>query len=322
MTERARGAGGKRALALGRLLRLSLAPTALADIAAGTVLGAGAWPAGAAPFVLMLASACVYHGGMALNDWADRGEDVRANPGRPIPSGALSARTALALALVLLVLGPLLATAVAPRAGLVLAGVALCAALYDLAGRGAWRGPLLLGLCRAGNLGTGLAFASTLAPARPALVLAPFAYGLYVFLVSRLARLEDVESDRLARFQPARWIVGAGLVLAGIGFLGVYLAAQPDRAGAEALLGWPGRAAPLLALVGAYGLFSAVWEQGGAAWTPESVRRITGMALRRLLIASAALAAAAGTQDGGWVAVGILCGYPLAHLLRKVFPPT
>lgn len=309
-------------LALGRLLRLSLAPTALADIAAGTVLGAGAWPHGAAPFLLMLASACVYHGGMALNDWADRGEDVRANPGRPIPSGALSARAALTLALALLLLGPLLATAVAPRAGLVLAGVAACAALYDLAGRGAWRGPLLLGLCRAGNLGTGLAFASTLAPVRPALLLAPFAYGLYVFLVSRLARLEDVESDRLAGFHPARWIVGAGLVLAGIGFLGVTLAAQPEKAGLAALLGWPGRAAPILALVGAYGLFSAAWEQGDAAWTPESVRRITGQALRRLLIASAALAASTGIQDGWWTAVAILCGYPLAFLLRRLFPPT
>jgi 4-hydroxybenzoate polyprenyltransferase len=270
----------------------------------------------------MLASACVYHGGMALNDWADRGEDARANPGRPIPSGAFSARTALTLALVLLLLGPLLATAVAPRAGLVMAGVALCAALYDLAGRGAWRGPVLLGLCRAGNLGTGLAFASTLAPWRPALLLAPAAYGLYVFLVSRLARLEDVESERLAEFHPARWIVGAGLVLAGIGFLGVTLAAQPDGAGLDALLSWPGRSAPILALVGASGLLRAVWEQGDAAWTPESVRRITGQALRRLLIASAALAAATGTQDGWWAAVWILCGYPLAHLLRKVFPPT
>ena len=321
MTDRAQGAGGKRALALGRLLRLSLAPTALADSAAGTVLGAAFWPSGPAPFVLMLASACVYHGGMALNDWADRAGDVRANPSRPIPSGAISARTALTLALALLVLGPLLATAVAPRAGLVMGSVALCAALYDLAGRGAWRGPLLLGLCRAGNLGTGLAFASTLAPWRNELFLAPAAYGLYVFLVSRLARLEDVESERLAGFRPARWIVAAGLVLAGIGFLGVLLAAQPERDALDALR-WPERAAPLLALAGAYGLFSAVWAQGDAAWTPGNVRRITGMALRRLLIASAALAAATGTLDGGWVAVWILGGYPLAHVLRKVFPPT
>jgi hypothetical protein len=34
---------------LGRLLRLSLAPSAAADIAAGLVLGAGVWPHGLGP---------------------------------------------------------------------------------------------------------------------------------------------------------------------------------------------------------------------------------------------------------------------------------
>ena len=89
-------------LALGRLLRLSLAPTALADVAAGTVLGAMTWPDGLGPFQLMLASACVYHGAMALNDWADRAADARTRPGRPIPSGAIAPYTALALAVTLL----------------------------------------------------------------------------------------------------------------------------------------------------------------------------------------------------------------------------
>src|SRR5262245_12972329 len=107
-------------LALGRLLRISLAPSAAADVAAGTVLAAGAWPAGPRPFALMLASLCVYHGGMALNDWADREADARDGRPRPIPTGAISAGTALLLALVLLVLGPGIAFLVAPRAGLVL----------------------------------------------------------------------------------------------------------------------------------------------------------------------------------------------------------
>ena len=45
--------------AWGRLLRLSLTASALADAAAGLVLGAGAWPSGVAPWVLLAASACV-----------------------------------------------------------------------------------------------------------------------------------------------------------------------------------------------------------------------------------------------------------------------
>src|SRR5262245_45265315 len=115
-------------LAVGRLLRLSLTPSALADGAAGMVLGAGLWPGGPAPYLLMAGSACVYHGGMALNDWADREEDARTGRGRPIARGEIPAPGALALAVVLLVLGPALAWAAAPRSGACLAGVALLAA--------------------------------------------------------------------------------------------------------------------------------------------------------------------------------------------------
>src|SRR6185295_14130142 len=103
--------------------------------------------------------------------------------------------------------------------------VAACAAFYDLFGRGAWLGPLLLGLCRAGNLGLGLAYASTLGAWRPALSCAPLAYGLYVFLVSRLARLEDVEPARYesGELHPERWAVAAALALLAVGVVGTLL---------------------------------------------------------------------------------------------------
>lgn len=313
-------------LVLGRLLRLSLAPSALADIAAGVVLGAGAWPSGPAPFVLMLASACVYHGGMALNDWADRGEDARTRPGRPIPSGAIPARTALALAVVLLALGPLLALAAAPRCGLVLGAVALVAALYDLAGRGPWLGPLLLALCRAGNLGAGLALASTAVPWRPWLLLAPCAYGLYLFLVSRLARLEDVEPELLARgeVRPGAWVLSAGLALVLVGAASAFLAAHPGNPGPDRyLVELAETLRPFaIATLGALGLFHGLREHGGTPWRTPEVQRLAGMALRRLLVCSSALACGAGTLDGLAVALLILLGYPLSFALRKVFPPT
>src|SRR6185436_17201591 len=241
--------------------------------------------AGLGPFALMLASACVYHGAMALNDWADRAEDARSRSGRPIPSGAIGARTALALAATLLASGPLLALAVAPRCGLLLAAVAGCAALYDLAGRGPWLGPLLLGLCRAGNLGLGLAFASTLAPVPVELRLAPLAYGLYVFLVSRLARLEDLEPARYERgeVRPTPWVVAAGAALLGIGALATWLATLPREPAP-----WPrGRpeGALLLTALGAFGLFRGAWAFAGGAWRAGDVQRLAGMGLRRLLVA-------------------------------------
>jgi len=309
-------------LAWGRLLRLSLAPSALADIAAGLVLGAGAWPGGARPFLLMGASACVYHGGMALNDWADRSEDARLGRPRPIPAGSIGAPAALALAVALLAVGPLLAWAAAPRCGLVLGAVALCAALYDLAGRGPWRGPLLLAACRAGNLGAGLALASTLVSFRPLLLLAPLAYGLYVFLVSRLARLEDA-APAAGELRPAPSLLAMILALLALGGVAAFLAAYLSAADAAGIPTWTLGLLPVAsALAGARGLGRSLARLGFAPWRPADVQRVAGMGLRRLLIASAALALGAGTPDGVVVATLILCGYPLSFALRRVFPPT
>jgi hypothetical protein len=144
-----------RLVAWGRLLRLSLAPSAAADVAAGlTIAHAGA---ASAPELwwLVPSSLCIYHGSMALNDWSDRAEDERVRPDRPIPSGAIDPRAALAAALLLLLGGVAFAALALPAAALWMGGVALCASFYNLAGRGPWLGPLLLAACRAGNLGVG-----------------------------------------------------------------------------------------------------------------------------------------------------------------------
>lgn len=310
-------------LALGRLLRLSLAPTALADVAAGIVLGAGHWPGGFAPLALMAGSSCVYHGAMALNDWADRDEDARLRAERPIPSGAIRAGHALVLATSLLVCGPLLALWSAPRCALLLAAVAVTAALYDLRGRGPWRGPLLLAACRAGNLSVGLLYASPASAWRPALFLAPATYGLYVFLVSRLARLEDLDARSYAagELRPARWLTAAATALCGIGLSASFLAAQTGapRTVAVPLAGW---SALLLACAAAIGLVRHARVLACARPQPADVRAGAGMALRRLLVASACFAAGAGSAPGLAVAAAILCGYPLSFALRRAFPPT
>jgi 4-hydroxybenzoate polyprenyltransferase len=316
-------ARGGAILSWGRLLRLSLAPTALADVAAGTVLGAGAWPGGAGaagPFVLMLGSACVYHGGMALNDWADRAEDARVRGARPLPSGAIRPPAALAVAAVLLVLGPALGFLAAPASGIALALVAALAAAYDLAGRGALLGPLLLGLCRAGNLSAGVLLGLAQPRAEPGLRLlwlAPLLYGLYVFAVSRLARLEDAPAEARSGAGPRRALATAALLLVALGCLRLVLepSAVPTRL---ALAGaWTGA---VLAVLGSRALL--VRALRGELASAGAVMASVGMALRRLLVATAALAAQAGSPSGLVVAGAILLGYPLAFALRRVFPPT
>ena len=306
-----------RARAWGRLLRLSLAPSAAADVAAGLVLGAfGAWPAGAAPWLLIAASLCVYHGGMVLNDWADRASDARTRPDRPIPSGAISPRAALAAGLGLELAGVALASLASPRSGLWVLAIAALAVLYDLAGRGPLRGPLLLGACRALNLGLGVYFPGLLASeprvALPAGGWIPCAlYGVYVLSASRLARLEDEDDPRPLGSRPRRALLVAAGALAALPFVDPY---APGIGFSP--LAWA------IAWIAAFGLARAALAP--RAWSRGEVGRATGTALRRLLAFTAACAVLSDpARATGWiVATAILCGYPLSWRLRRVFPPT
>jgi 4-hydroxybenzoate polyprenyltransferase len=316
-----------RLIAWGRLLRLSLAPSAAADAAAGTVLAAGAWPAGPRPFLLVLASLCVYHGGLVLNDWADREEDARVRPSRPIPSGAVGAERALVLALALFALGPFCASLAGTLPAVILACVAALALAYDLGPRGPWLGPLLLGLCRAGNLAAGIALGASLAlPGLAAsgwlLIVPPLLYGLYVFSISRLARLEDADDVRFAaeRHRARSWLAAAALWLVGIALLPL-ASSLVERPFAGELPRHALRSAlSALALALAFPLLCRALAR--REWTRPDVLAAVGMALRRLLVATGATAASASTRDGLVVAGCILAGYPLSHALRRVFPPT
>ncbi|MFD1114081.1 UbiA family prenyltransferase, partial [Sphaerisporangium aureirubrum] len=93
MSDRAPGRLNWRALA-----ELVRAPAAL-SVPGDTVAGAAAsGTLGRATAGLAAASVCLYWGGMAANDWADRELDARERPERPIPSGRISPRPALGVA--------------------------------------------------------------------------------------------------------------------------------------------------------------------------------------------------------------------------------
>lgn len=296
--------------ALGRLLRLSLAPTAAADVVAGTVAGAGRWPGGAEPFFLILASLSVYHGGMVLNDWRDREEDRRVRPDRPIPSGRIPASAAATLGFVLLAAGPAIALLASRPCAAALGAVALAALAYDLALRGAWIGPALLAFCRGGNLTAGLLLGTRGEAGWPVLLPA-ILYGGYVFAVSRLARLEDAEPETRARAIPALHLAIASFALVLAPCAGIL---HPLESRGRM---W---AALLLAGAGAVGLIQAA--RGRGPWSAGDVTWATGLALRRLLVFTAAVALSAG-GSAAWLAAGaILLGYPLAYALRGVFPPS
>ncbi|QDU84975.1 prenyltransferase [Planctomycetes bacterium Pla163] len=298
-----------RALAVGRLVRLSLLPSALADALCGLAIGAGGWP-GVGGVLALVASASLFHGGMALNDWADRDEDARVRPDRPIPSGRVGARWALLLAIALLGGGVGAAASVSRTAGLVAGFVAATVVVYDLWGRGPVRGPLLLATCRAGDLALGVAIGAALTGVEfpVAAVVPALVYAAYVFTVSRLGRLEDdVERDPGARPRALLLLLATLLVVGPIGVLAAGLAEH---------WAWV-IAGALVAGAGASGLVRESFAR--STWTRGEVMRAMGLALRRLALFTCALTFAVGEPVLG---AAILLAYPLGVQLRRVFPPS
>lgn len=144
-----------------RLVRLPNVFTALADIIAGYFIATyGTSPQWGTFALLCGASAALYLSGMALNDYADRDEDARVRPERPIPSGAVTPRAALGVGLALMLSGVVLA-AIAGRASLLCAiVVAIAVAGYDFLAKGrTLAGPLALGVCRFANMLLGMSAA-------------------------------------------------------------------------------------------------------------------------------------------------------------------
>ncbi|MFE6619214.1 SCO3242 family prenyltransferase [Streptomyces sp. NPDC057740] len=119
---------------LSDLAELVRAPAALSvpgDVIAGAA--AAGRPLGARTFGVIGSSVCLYWAGMALNDYADAAVDSVERPGRPVPSGRVPRRTALAVAGTLTAAGLGLAAAAGGRRSV---GVALPLAglvwAYDL----------------------------------------------------------------------------------------------------------------------------------------------------------------------------------------------
>jgi len=258
---------------------------------------------------------------MALNDWADREHDGATRADRPIPSGAIHPGAALALGVGLSLLGPLLSLQISPEAALVMGAVAGLSLLYNLGVRGAASGPLLLGACRAGNLLAGMVAALALRPDGAELApwhgVAAASYGLYVLLLSCLARHEDAEAEVPAELtawnHPRSWLLLSAAVLA--------LAPLSRLAGGSGSLDPLGLVAALgISAAGASGLVRRALAV--SEWSPGAILGSMGMGLRRLLVVTAALAATQGLPDGLAVASAILLGYPVSFALRKLAPPS
>ncbi|WP_151770225.1 SCO3242 family prenyltransferase [Streptomyces abyssomicinicus] len=137
------------------LLRLPALFTVPGDALAGAAAGGGR--PGARTLGAVAASLCLYSAGMALNDWADREEDARERPGRPLPSGRVAPGAALAAAGALTAAGLGCAALAGRRATAVAAPLAATVWAYDLWLKRTPFGPVAMGAARALDLLLGAA---------------------------------------------------------------------------------------------------------------------------------------------------------------------
>jgi 4-hydroxybenzoate polyprenyltransferase len=166
------------------LLRPANVATALADVLAGFGV-AGLQNRRALPW-LLLSTACLYAGGVVLNDVFDRELDREERPERPLPSGRVSLRTAALLGGCLLAAGVLAATQATWLAGAIAGAIAACVLVYDAWGkRHLAVGPLNMGACRALNLLLGVAAVPAAVTGAWPLALIPLFYIAGVTALSR-----------------------------------------------------------------------------------------------------------------------------------------
>ncbi len=130
------------------LARVSNLPTVLTNVLVGALI-ADARPAPGSLAVALVSVACLYVGGMVLNDVVDADFDREANPRRPIPSGRIGRRAAAGLGGMLLGAGVLAAASASVAAAALAMGLAAAIITYDLVHKRWSHAVWIMGLCRA-----------------------------------------------------------------------------------------------------------------------------------------------------------------------------
>ncbi|MBI3820983.1 MAG: UbiA family prenyltransferase [Planctomycetes bacterium] len=302
-----------------RLLRFSNFPSPIADVLAGAAISRVNLRAGfrspqdpALPwdFIKLIfaiaASVCIYHAGMVLNDLADRAEDTKTRPGRPIPSGAVSVREAIAWG-VLLTIGALACSIPASNWKVILP-LAAVVYLYNFASkRGSWAGPLFLGCARALNVLAGVAaldyvdpnldyYPSAMSCDETQVFAAVAGYGAAIMGLSIFAINEDRPFSKLRS-----WLGGC-FAVAGITW------ATYDLWSPVWQLAWIPFVEPLSVILGP-----------SRPWTPDRVGQVVGASLRSTMIYQALVCYSCGAPE---FAVVCGAGYVASRILSRWIPPT
>lgn len=295
-------AEARKSLAAG-LLELCRPPnvfTAVADAAAGLVLvrGSNAWLPDPGLWCLA-ASACLYLGGMALNDYFDREIDAVERPERPIPSGTVPPLAAAALGGGLLAAGITFAGLAGDAPATLALLLALAILLYDAVLKETAAGFLNMGICRGLNLFLPMSLAVEPLPALARL--APLLLTAYVTALTYLSR-DEVRGSSAARAR--RGVAGMAAVGSAV-TLALALSVPP-------LAGWL-----FLAALLTFGtlLFSPLLREAGGPATGRAI----GGGILLIPLFDATFVAAAGQALAAIVIAALLLP---ALALRRIYSPT
>ncbi|WP_425841215.1 SCO3242 family prenyltransferase [Streptomyces fractus] len=265
-------------------------------------------------FLAVGASLSLYAAGMALNDWADRDEDARDRPHRPLPSGRVRPAHALAAAGALTGTGLALACRANRTTGAVATALAATVWAYDLRLKHTAAGPAAMGAARALDLLMGATatgpprsgcvpgpgVTATTARSGPHDALAPTLTAALTLAIHTTAvtTVSRTEAQGGASTGPLT-ALGAGVGIA-VALLSTRAGSLPrERPGARTRHPWakPTRSAPIaVALpVAAYAatalrpLFHAALNP-----SPQLTQRAVGAGIRALVPLQSALAARSG----------------------------
>ena len=166
------------------LLRPANVATALGDVLAGFAV-AGVPSFGLLPW-LLVATACLYGGGVVLNDVFDRNLDRIERPERPIPSGRVPVSLAAIVGTTLLGAGVVAAAMTTWLAGAIAGAIAGLVLFYDAWGKRYLAvAAISMGACRALNLLLGVAAVPAAVRSEGWLAMIPLLYIGAITIVSR-----------------------------------------------------------------------------------------------------------------------------------------
>lgn len=272
--------------------------TAVADILAGMAIAG--FPLELSPaFRLVISTLGLYAGGVVLNDVFDARLDAVERPERPIPSGKVPLTAAAVMGAGLLVLGVGAAFSFSAQSGMIAFAIALATILYNrLAKHHRFFGPLVMGLCRGGNLLLGISAAREAVPVYWAVAFVPVVYIAAITLISQ----DEVHGGKRVY-----------LYLAGL-FYGVVHLAQGSIAYVQGNFAY----ALVFILLHAYLIGRPLARAIGSPEGPVIGRAVKAGVLS-LIVMNAAWCVAFGYPAAGLLVLALL---PLSLLLGKAFAVT